>query len=158
MNQMANKQTLRHLRVLTQEENIKDEWSSPSVLPIIENLLNNWENSETGVIPFQATFGTEDLKFVQLPEAVLDPKDRGHAFIQKLDHNLKNLRAASKQFQEELVLERTSKTPVETQNVFQPGDFVLFERDKEVPRPNKLSPYFMGPFEVVVHSKNYVQC
>ena len=35
----TNKQTLRHLRVLTQEENIKSEWSSPSILPIIENLL-----------------------------------------------------------------------------------------------------------------------
>ena len=153
----TNKQTLRHLRVLTQEENIKNEWSSPSVLPIIENLLNNWENSETGVIPFQATFGTEDLKFVQLPEA-LDPKDRVHAFVQQLDNNLKTLRAASKKFQDELVLERTSKTPIETQNVFQPGDFVLFERNKDVPRPNKLSPDFMGPFEVVSQSKNDVQC
>ena len=76
----TNKQTLRHLRVLTQEETIKNEWSSPSVLPIIENLLNIWENSETGVIPFQAMFGTEDLKFIQLPEA-LDPKDRVYAFV-----------------------------------------------------------------------------
>ena len=81
-----------------------------------------------------------------------------HAFVQQLDNNLKNLRAASKQFQDELVLERISKTPVETQNVFQPGDFVLFERDKDVPRPNKLSPDFMGPFEVVSQSKNDVQC
>ena len=153
----TNKQTLRHLRVLTQEENIKNEWSSPSVLPIIENFLNNWENSETGVIPFQATFGTEDLKFVQLPEA-LDPKDRVHAFVQQLDNNLKTLRAASKKFQDELVLQRTSKTPMETQNVFQPGDFVLFERSKDVPRPNKISPDFMGPFEVVSQSKNDVQC
>ena len=73
-----------------------------------------------------------------------------HAFVQQLDNNLKNLRAASKQFQDELVLERISKTPVETQNVFQPVDFVLFERDKDVPRPNKLS--------VVSQSKNDVQC
>ena len=127
------------------------------VLPIIENLLNNWDNSETGLIPFQATFGTEDLKFVQLPEA-LNPKDRVHAFVQQLDNNLKTLRAASKKFQDELVLERTSKTPIETQNVFHPGDFVLFERNKDVPRPNKLSPDFMGPFEVVSQSKNDVQC
>jgi hypothetical protein len=35
----TNKQTLRHLRALTQEENIKSEWSSPSVLSIIENLF-----------------------------------------------------------------------------------------------------------------------
>ena len=42
----TNKETLRHTRVLTQEENIKSEWSDTTVLPLIENLLNNWENSD----------------------------------------------------------------------------------------------------------------
>ena len=76
-----------------------------------------------------------------------------------MDNNLMTLRTASKQFQDELVLERTSKTPLKTRNVFQPGDFLLFERDnKKIPRPNKLSPDFMGPFEVVNQLKNDVQC
>ena len=114
-------------------------------------------NSETGVIPFQATFGTEDLKFLQLPET-LDSRDRIHAYVQRLDNNLKNLRAASKRLQDELVLERAIKTPTATQNVYQLGDSVFFERNKSVPRVNKLAPDFLGPFEVVSQSKNDVQC
>ena len=78
----TNKQTMRHVRVLTQEENIKDQWSAPSVLPIIENLLNSWEHSETGFSPFQATFGTEDLKYLQLPNDT-DLGERVHAFVQQ---------------------------------------------------------------------------
>ena len=63
----------------------------------------------------------------------------------------------SKQFQEQLILERTSSTaPAETQNTYQPGDFVLFERNKSVPRPNKLSSDFLGPFEVISQTKNDV--
>ena len=60
------------------------------------------------------------------------------------------------QFQDQLVHERTNSTPAETQNRYQAGDFVLFERDKSVPRPNKLSPYFLGPFEVLSQNKNDV--
>jgi len=77
-------------------------------------------------------------------------------FVRRLDENLAHLRAVSKRFQEQLIEERTSATPAETQNTYQPGDFVFFERDKSVPRPNKLAPDFQGPFEVLSQNKNDV--
>jgi hypothetical protein len=78
-------------------------------------------------------------------------------FVRRLDENLAHLRAVSKRFQEQLIEERTSATPAETQNTFyQLGDFVFFERDKSVPRPNKLAPDFHGPFEVLSQNKNDV--
>ena len=40
----------------------------------------------------------------------------------------------------------------------QPGDFVLFQRDKGIQRANDLSPDFTGPFEVVSQYKNDIQC
>jgi len=46
----TGKQVSRHIRVLTQEEHIKNEWSSPTVLPLIEFLVNSHENSESGVV------------------------------------------------------------------------------------------------------------
>jgi hypothetical protein len=80
----------------------------------------------------------------------LDPRERTHEFV---DH----LRAVSKQFQDKLVLEQSSgETPAESQNQYQAGDFVLFERDKSEPRPNKLCPDFLGPFEVLSQNKNDV--
>ena len=151
----TGKQVSRHVRVLTQEERIKDEWSSPTVLPLIEYLVNSHVSSETGIVPLEATFGSQDAIYLKMPEG-LDPKERTHEFVRRLDENLQHLRAVSKQFQDKLVLERTISTPVETQNRYQAGDFVLFERDKSVPRPNKLSPDFLGPFEVISQNKNDV--
>ena len=149
------KQVSRHVRVLTQEERIKDEWSSPTVLPLIEYIVNSHENSETGVIPLEATFGSKDSIYMTMPDG-LDPAEHTHEFVRRLDENLAHLRAVSKRFQEQLIAERTSVTPAETQNTYQPGDFVLFERNKSVPRPNKLTPDFQGPFEVVSQNKNDV--
>jgi hypothetical protein len=149
------KQVSRHVRVLTQEERIKDEWSSPTVLPLIEYIVNSHENSETGVIPLEATFGSKDSIYMTMPDG-LDPAEHTHEFVRRLDENLAHLRAVSKRFQEQLIAERTSATPAETQNTYQPGDFVLFERNKSVPRPNKLTPDFQGPFEVISQNKNDV--
>jgi hypothetical protein len=151
----TGKQVSRHIRVLTQEERIKDEWSSPTVLPLIEFLVNSHENSESGVVPLDATFGSKDAIYMSMPDG-LDPAERTHEFVRRLDENLAHLRAVSKRFQEQLIAERTSATPAETQNTYQPGDFVFFERDKSVPRPNKLAPDFQGPFEVLGQNKNDV--
>jgi hypothetical protein len=151
----TGKQVSRHVRVLTQEERIKDEWSSPTVLPLIEYLVNSHVSSETGIVPLEATFGSQDAIYLDMPDG-LDPRERTHEFVRKLDENLQHLRAVSKQFQDQLILERTKSTPAETQNKYQAGDFVLFERDKSVQRPNKLSPDFLGPFEVISQNKNDV--
>ena len=150
------KQVSRHVRVLTQEERIKDEWSSPTVLPLIEYLVNSHENSETGVVPLEATFGSKDYPINMTMPDGLDPAEHTHEFVRRLDDNLQHLRAVSKQFQEQLILERTKSTPAETQNQYQAGDFVLFERNKSVPRPTKLSPDFLGLFEVISQNKNGV--
>jgi hypothetical protein len=125
----TGKQVARHVRVLTQEERIKDEWSSPTVLPLIEFLVNSHISSETGIVPLEATFGSQDAIYLTMPDG-LDPRERAHEFVRRLDDNLQHLRAVSKQFQDQLVHERTNSTPAETQNRYQAGDFVLFERDK----------------------------
>ena len=75
----SNKQILRHVRVLVEEERTKDEWSSPTILPLVEYLVNSHTSSETGIIPFQATFGSNDATYMQLPEK-LDPAQKAHAF------------------------------------------------------------------------------
>ena len=75
-----------------------------------------------------------------------------------LDEDLRHIRAKSSAFQEELVKARTQDTPDETQNRYQPGDFVLFQRDPTVPRPTKLASPYTGPFEVIQQTKNDVEC
>ena len=43
------------------------------------------------------------------------------------------------------------------QNRFHKGDFVFYRIDKSKPRPSKLSPEFLGPFEVINQVKNDVE-
>ena len=87
----TGKQVARHVRVLTQEERIKDEWRLPTVLPLIEYLVNSYVNSETGIIP--AIFGSQDAIDLNLPPS-LNPNERTHEFVCRVDEkNLHHLRA-----------------------------------------------------------------
>jgi hypothetical protein len=154
----TNKQILRHLKALVMDEKIKNQWSSPTVLPLIQFFLNSTNSSETGIIPFHATFGSQDATYMRFPEN-LDVVQRSHEYVKLLDENLRTLWDISKKFQQELALKRISETPLNEQNKYQqPGDFVLFHQSTERPLPNKLTPRFLGPFEVVIQNKNDVQC
>jgi hypothetical protein len=155
----TNKIVLRLLKALVMDERIIDQWSSPTVLPLIQFMINSHESSETGVIPFHAHFGSADATYFRMPEeGEGDPMRRCHAFIQLLDKNLRVLTAISQQFQQKLIDERTSLTPAEFQNQFQPGDLVLWQRNPDEPLPSKLTPKFVGPYEVLQQEKNDVTC
>ena len=58
----------------------------------------------------------------------------------------------------ELVKERVKNTSEESQNKYQPGDFVLFQCDPAVPRPSKLASPYTGPYEVIQQLTNDVEC
>jgi len=68
------------------------------------------------------------------------------------------LRALSKKHSAEIAAERIAQTPVELQNVYQPGDLVLLETDPAVPRRTKLSSLNLDPFKVIVQKRNDVSC
>ena len=152
----TNKQILRHIRALTMEERVASNWSSPAVLPVIFFIINSNHNSETNMIPFHAHFGTADATYLQMPETLTE-EEQTHEFVKLLDANLKVLTAASKKFQDELALERTNATPADQINIYQPGDFVLWDEfpDNSI-RSSKLTPKFRGPYEVISQYKNDV--
>jgi hypothetical protein len=153
----SNKQILRHLKALVIDERLMHSWSSPTVLCLIQFLINSQLSSETGQIPLITTFGRQDELYSKLPEEG-DSAALTHAYVKLLDENLRNIRAASKAYQLKLVKERTSKTPAEKQNMFQPGDYVLWQLNPEENLPSKLTAKFAGPYEVLQQSKNDVDC
>ena len=156
----TNASILRHLKALVYDERVQSRWSDPTVLPIIQFMLNSAANSESGVIPFHATFGSADATYFQLPALSSEEEEVSmpptQAYIKLLDDNLKLLFDLSKKHQDDLAATRKLDTPLDKQNSYQQGDLVLFQRDPNFPLPTKLSPKFVGPYEVIEQYKNDV--
>ncbi len=153
----TNKQVLRHLKAIVMEERVKDQWSSPTILPAVQFLINNQASEETGVVPFHATFGSIDATYGRMGEGG-DSVHRVNAYIRLLDDNLRMLSDITKQHQAKLIAERTAKTPPEQQNQYQSGDLVLWQLNPNDHLPSKLTPKFLGPYEVIKQYKNDVTC
>ena len=151
----TNKQILRHLRALVQEERIIDRWSAPNVLPLIFFILNSHESHETGITPFEAHFGTDDSSYFDIPEH-LSEKDKSSEMLRQLNDSLTILRQTSKAYQDKIIDERTKKNDERTQNMYQPGDFVLLISGTNNPKSSKLAPHYAGPYEVIIQRKNDV--
>ena len=155
----TNKQILKHLRCLVFDERVLRKWSDPEQLSLIQYFLNSIDSSETGVIPYAAHFGTKEATYFKLPAESGDGPTLTQEFVKLLDENLKALRFVSTKFQSELASARTSATPLGTQNIFQPGDLVLWDTKSSSAnlRESKLSPRFVGPYEVLEQIKNDVE-
>ena len=155
--EQTNNQILRHLRTLVHDLRLVDRWSDPIILSLVIFTLNDSINSETGFRPFDLKFGTQDGPYLQLPKDLPTP-EFSHRWLTALNEDLKTVREISTKFQAELIAERSAILPEETQNMFQPGDFVLFQLDPAKPKPTKLSSPYTGPYEVLRQVKNDVEC
>ena len=153
----TNREVQRYLRALTMDERINDRWSDPHIIGLIQFHINNRVNSETGVIPFHAHFGTHAGTYFKLPKEGT-AMQRVSAYIKLLDKDLQAIKEISDKVANEIAKERTSKVPADKQNKFQQGDLVLWQHNPDQHRETKLSPRFLGPFEVINHDKNDVTC
>jgi hypothetical protein len=152
----TNNQILRHLSMIVHDKRIVDRWSSPSVVAILFYDINQMYTKERGCSPFQAKFGTHANTYMRLPED-LSLTDKPNVYLKLLDQDLLEVRAASKDFQDKLIEKRTARTPPDKQNLFQPGDYILF-KPTSIFKATKLSPKFMGPYVVLRQIKNDIEC
>ena len=152
-----NKQILRHLKALVQDERAESRWSDPIYLSLVFFVMNDEVNSETGYRPMDLMFGSEDGPYLRLPDTVLS-SEISETFVKTLDANLKEVRSKSRLYQEKLAAERVATTPLDKQNVYHEGELILWQRDPTKPLPNKLAPHFKGPYKVIRHTKNDVEC
>ena len=150
----ANKQILRHLTTLFMLERVKEEWSSPHVVGWATYLMNRFDQSESGFSPYDLTFGTVSHRRFDFPSGELHA-EQAHQYVKMLNDSLKTLSAAAGRFQQNLANKRTaSNVP---QNTFQQGDLVLFRLPRDKPKPHKLHPVYLGPYEVLKQVKNDVE-
>jgi hypothetical protein len=154
----TNKQILRHLTTLVLESGIKDRWSEPTVLPLINYFLNDRATNETGgFTPFQLKYGTQDANFFKVPNDVL-PEHCSAEILKLLDQDLKTLRDTSLKFQKQLATQRTKVDhPVVH---YQAGDLILWNprEHSRAFKDSKLSPNWFGPYKVIAQQDNDITC
>ena len=138
------------------DERLYDAWSDDTVLPLINLQLASYPTEETGgYTPLELKYGTLDASYFALPEQLsLEPGVRATAIIKKLDENLRIIRTASLQLQQELATERAAQS--KNISKYEPRDLILFN-PREQPSDHletKLSPNWLGPYEVISQEKN----
>ena len=153
----TNKKILRHLRALVFDERILNHWGDPHVLPLIFYFINSEINSETGTSPLVHMFGTDKARYFNIGKE-LDLPENAHEFVKQLDADLRVIDELSKAHQQAIIDKRTGPLTLDNRNEFQPGDFVLYQENPEHRLPYKLYPKYRGPYEVIYHRSNDVQC
>jgi hypothetical protein len=155
----TNGRILHLLRTIVAEERIKHKWSDPTILGIIKFLLNSRYNDEVEQIPFDLHFGAHASTYHQLPLEILSSsaKDQSSAYLQQLNEYFTTILEVMDKFHIQRVSQRTGDLDITKHNTYQPGDFILLARDESKPRPSKLSPKYLGPYEVISHNKNDIK-
>lgn len=155
----TNGEILQHLRALVNDKRMRDQWSAPQNLSLIEFALNDRINSETGRSAFELTFGSADAKYFSLPD-VQDTETISNAWLRGLNDNLRTVREITATYQRNLIAKRTKHNPSQhSQRQYVPGDLVLYDELHDGKwRRHKLQSRLSGPFEVLSHNKNDVEC
>ena len=152
----SNRQVIEHLSAITSDLRLKDEWSDPLILGLIQFHFNSSLSREAGIAPFHAMFGSQDDTYYSL-DPKLAIKDIQTSYIQLLDQSLKTLREISSKHQAHIAKERLSRN--KGMNQFVVGDLVL--KTVTTPthpwKPEKIGAKFTGPWEVKsVYLNDYV--
>jgi len=139
---------------LVHDERSVKQWSKPEYYKMVEYYINNFNNSETGVTPLHARFGSEAHKHLKL-EPRLPLTAFTNEYVRELDKNLKHLQDVSMKYQQEIVAKRTATNNPERHNTYKPGDYVLRIISEKL-HTNKLKPPKTGPWEVLYQKGNDV--
>ena len=91
---------------------------------MVEYYINSFDNSETGVTPLHARFGSDTHKHLNL-EPKLPLTTFTNEYVRELDKNLKHLKNVFMKHQQEIDAKRTANNNSQRHNTYKPGDYVL---------------------------------
>jgi hypothetical protein len=148
-----NKEILKHLRNIVYDEDVKDKWSDPTILPVIALTINSFDSSGCGYTPLQIQFGIADAEHFKLPNLELSSMTHNDwsNYVKQLDTGIKNVRTAAAKAQASLRDKRLALNDGKPQTSFQKGDFVLrcvSTSYTKNARKAKLDMLWHGPYEV----------
>lgn len=143
----TNKHIITHLSALCNDLRIKNKWSDPKIIALIQLHFNGQISAEAGITPFAAQFGNANDTYYDLGSDV-KPENYQTEYVARLDKALKQLRIISAEFQDKLCLKRLHSKP--TPHQFVVGDMVLksVRTSTKHWKPEKLGPAFYGPYVI----------
>jgi hypothetical protein len=130
----TNKQVVTHLAALTSDLRLKDSWSDPLLISLVQFHFNSSISRETGVAPFAAMFGSIDQTYFQL-DPTIPASQLQTQYLKLLDKNLKIIREISSAHQDKIVSERVVGNA--HRNQFAVTDLV-FKLSRHPPSPGSL--------------------
>jgi hypothetical protein len=136
---------------------MKDEWSEPLIIKLVQFHFNSSLSSESGLIPFHAMLGSAVETYYKL-DPNLPPSEYQTEYVRLLDVTLKVLRDISSIHQSAIVVKRTAHN--DSCNQFSVRDLLLKTvRTSTHPwKSEKLGVNFTGPWEVLSVHKNDYTC
>jgi hypothetical protein len=151
------KEAQRHLRAIVYDTRVKDVFDDVTIIPSVQSIMNSKVSTETNHTPFELTFGSQDTLYSSLlrKASSIDDVEITHVLLQRLNSNLRVLRAASSAYQSGLIEDRLQRNRNTPQNQFQKGDYVTYDAGRPMP---KLSCRYKGPYSVEAQYKNDVTC
>jgi hypothetical protein len=145
----ANKEILRHLKDYVFDTRVIDKWDNPIVLSTIKYFLNHLISAETGISPYEATFGSaSDIqqKMLEIPPDF--PKN--HALLSILNDSITTANAVLSEYIAKTEERRSNNNK---QQSYQPGDYVMYKvKDSKL----KLKSTLLGPYKVISHINNNI--
>ena len=147
--------------MLLGEEHLKRQgataWSDPSVLPLVEFIINSQTNLETGATPHELHFGSVAAVYHKLPSGLVPTNPQNiEQYLRNLNQTLEGMREASRQHMKAVQSERLATDPM-PQNIYKPGDLVLWNSRVMGLGMDKDNPW-KGPYVVVAQHGNGVEC
>ena len=158
----ANKEVLRFLAALVHTKRVVQEWGSPVNMALVAHIMNSQKNLDSDISPYHFEFGTEDMRYFRLP-GTEGETDRRSKFVEELYCKLRELRKVASEHNEASQDKRISKKSIagldqESQNHYQPGSYVLYDKYLGGFKPTKMTPKFVGPYEVLSRHKTDYEC
>jgi hypothetical protein len=148
----------RHLMAIMHEDREYDQWSDPTYLSMVQFLLNDSVNAETGYKPFTLQYGSQAAIFHSLPEALnVSNIEHSHEYLQRLDAFLARARQRSNAHMASVQEARAKGNP-NLQTSYQPGDQILYDNRKLSQRNKVRQATWEGPFTVERQLGNKIVC
>ena len=135
-------------------EKIRSRWSSPHIIGWVNFMLNKNSVNETGVSPYDLTFGSKAREYFDFPGSCLNA-DAAPKYLKVLSDDIAYLTQECREFQANLIAKRTQGNG--PQNLYQKGDLVLWEMPDNRHKVSKLYGPNKGPYEVLSQVKNDVE-